>query len=148
MPASTCVESEDAVKALATANPAYNVEQFGSASSDKSLNDTFAKDLGKAGMLSLPLTLVLLAVALGGMVAAGVPLVLALTGVIATMALVAMPSQVFPLDGNVGALILLIGLAVGVDYSLFYMRREREERAKGLSPQESLRRPRGPRAAR
>ena len=95
-------------------------------------------DLGKAGMLSLPLTLLILAVALGGMVAAGVPLLLALTGVIATMALVAIPSQVFPLDGNVGALILLIGLAVGVDYSLFYMRREREERAKGMSPQESL----------
>ncbi len=66
------------------------------------------------------------------------PLLLALTGVLATMALVAIPSQLFPLDGNVGALILLIGLAVGVDYSLFYMRREREERAEGMSPQESL----------
>ena len=89
-------------------------------------------------MLSLPLTLLILAVALGGLVAAGVPLLLALTGVMATMALVAIPSQLFPLDGNVGALILLIGLAVGVDYSLFYMRREREERANGKSPQESL----------
>ena len=132
------VESEEAVKGLQAANPDYNVEQFGSASSDKSLNDTFASDLGKAGMLSLPMTLIILAVALGGMVAAGVPLLLALTGVMATMALVAIPSQLFPLDGNVGALILLIGLAVGVDYSLFYMRREREERAKGMSPQESL----------
>ena len=132
------VESEDAVKGVQAANPEYNVEQFGSASSDKSLNDTFTSDLGQAGMLSLPITLIILAVALGGLVAAGVPLLLALTGVIATMALVAIPSQLFPLDGNVGALILLIGLAVGVDYSLFYMRREREERAKGLSPQDSL----------
>ncbi len=132
------VESEEAVKGVQAANPGYNVEQFGSASSDKSLNDTFASDLGKAGMLSLPITLVILAVALGGLVAAGVPLLLALTGVMATMALVAIPSQLFPLDGNVGALILLIGLAVGVDYSLFYMRREREERAKGMSPQDSL----------
>jgi RND superfamily putative drug exporter len=56
----------------------------------------------------------------------------------ATMALVAIPSQVFPLDDNAGALILLIGLAVGVDYSLFYMRREREERASGKSPREAL----------
>ena len=54
------------------------------------------------------------------------------------MALVAIPSQFFPLDSNVSALILLIGLAVGVDYSLFYMRREREERGNGWSPQESL----------
>ena len=76
------------------------------------------------------------------------PLLLALTGVLATMALVAIPSQLFPLDGNVGALILLIGLAVGVDYSLFYMRREREERAGGMSLRSRCRRPRRPRAAR
>ena len=132
------VESEETVAALQKENPEFTVEQFGSASTDKTLNEMFGADLGKAGMLSLPLTLLILAVALGGLVAAGVPLLLALTGVLATMALVAIPSQVFPLDSNVGALILLIGLAVGVDYSLFYMRREREERASGKSPQESL----------
>ena len=82
-------------------------------------------------MLSLPVTLIVLLVALGALVAASVPLVLALTSVLATMAVVAIPSQIFPLDGNTDALILLIGLAVGVDYALFYMRREREERAPG-----------------
>ena len=85
-------------------------------------------------MLSLPLTFLILLVALGSLAAAGVPLVLALTGVLATMAMVVIPSQIFPMDANVDALILLIGLAVGVDYSLFYMRREREERASGKSP--------------
>ena len=89
-------------------------------------------------MLSLPITLLILLVAFGALVAAGVPLLLALTSVIATMALVAIPSQLFPLDGNVDALILLIGLAVGVDYSLFYMRREREERAAGRSNRDAL----------
>ena len=54
------------------------------------------------------------------------------------MALVAIPSQIFPLNGNADALILLIGLAVGVDYSLFYMRREREERAAGRSHADAL----------
>jgi uncharacterized membrane protein YdfJ with MMPL/SSD domain len=132
------VESEDTIAALQKENPQFNVEQFGGASTKKTLNEMFQSDLGKAGMLSLPLTLLILAVALGGLVAAGVPLLLALTGVLATMALVAIPSQVFPLDSNVAPLILLIGLAVGVDYSLFYMRREREERASGKSPQESL----------
>jgi RND superfamily putative drug exporter len=130
--------SEDAIKGLQADNPEFKVEQIGSASTDKTLQATFGADLGKAGMISLPLTLLILAIALGGMVAAGAPLLLALTGVMATMALVAIPSQLFPLDGNVSALILLIGLAVGVDYSLFYMRREREERALGKSPQESL----------
>ena len=79
----------------------------------RSSRTVFGADLGKAGMLSLPLTLLILAIALGGLVAAGVPLLLALTGVMATMALVAIPSQFFPLDSNVGALVLLIGLAVG-----------------------------------
>ena len=89
-------------------------------------------------MLSLPITLLILLVALGALVAASVPLVLALTSVMATMALVAIPSQLFALGGNIEALILLIGLAVGVDYSLFYMRREREERAAGRSTRDAL----------
>ncbi|MGH3992262.1 MAG: MMPL family transporter, partial [Pseudonocardiaceae bacterium] len=132
------VESEGTIKALAADNSQFNVEQFGSGSADKSLNESFQADLGKAGMLSLPLTLLILMVALGALVAAGIPLLLAITGVLATMAVVVIPSQLFPLDANVDALILLIGLAVGVDYSLFYMRREREERAGGKSPEDSL----------
>jgi uncharacterized membrane protein YdfJ with MMPL/SSD domain len=132
------VESEDTIDALQAAHPEFNVEQFGGGSAQKALNEAFTSDLGKAGMISLPLTLIILTIALGGLVAAGVPLLLALTGVIATMAIVVIPSQVLPLDSNVGPLILLIGLAVGVDYSLFYMRREREERAGGKSPRESL----------
>jgi RND superfamily putative drug exporter len=136
--AKNVTESEDTMDALAAAHPEFNVEQFGSGSSEKDLQASFQSDLGKAGLISLPLTLIILAIALGGLVAAGVPLLLALTGVIATLAMIVIPSQVLPLDSNVAPLILLIGLAVGVDYSLFYMRREREERASGKSPNESL----------
>jgi RND superfamily putative drug exporter len=127
-----------AVKDIQEEYPAYNVEQFGAASAEKAIEDTIGADVGKAGMLSLPVTLIVLLVALGALVAASVPLVLALTSVLATMAVVAIPSQVFPLDGNTDALILLIGLAVGVDYALFYMRREREERASGRSTKDAL----------
>ena len=130
--------SEKTIASLQGEGSEFNVEQVGSASTNKELEAVFGGDLGKAGMISLPLTLLVLAVAMGALVAAGVPLLLALTGVMLTMALVAIPSQFFPLDSNVGALILLIGVAVGVDYSLFYMRREREERARGRSPQEAL----------
>jgi len=130
--------SEATVAKLNGSASGFTVEQFGSGSSEKSLEDSFKSDLGKAGMISLPLTLALLLIALGALAAAGVPLVLALTGVLATMAMVVIPSALFPLDGNIDALILLIGLAVGVDYSLFYMRREREERAAGKSPREAL----------
>jgi uncharacterized membrane protein YdfJ with MMPL/SSD domain len=136
--AENVVASEETVASLNGSDPAFSVEQFGAGSTEGALEEAFSSDLGKAGMISLPLTLLLLVVALGALVAAGVPLILALTGVLATMAMVVVPSLLFPLDGNIDALILLIGLAVGVDYSLFYMRREREERASGKSPHDSL----------
>jgi uncharacterized membrane protein YdfJ with MMPL/SSD domain len=49
----------------------------------------------------------------------------------ATIGLIALPSQIVPVDQNINAVILLVGLAVGVDYALFYLKRQREERAAG-----------------
>jgi RND superfamily putative drug exporter len=77
-------------------------------------------------------------VAFGALVAAGIPLLLGITAVLATLGLVALPSQVLPTDDSVGAIVLLIGLAVGVDYSMFYLKREREERAAGRSEEAAL----------
>jgi RND superfamily putative drug exporter len=132
------VPSLDTIDALQADHSDFRIEQFGDGSANKAVNDTLQSDVGKAGMLSLPLTLVILLVALGALVAASVPWTLALTSVLATLALVAIPSQIIPLGGNTDALVLLIGLAVGVDYSLFYMRREREERAAGRSTRSAL----------
>jgi uncharacterized membrane protein YdfJ with MMPL/SSD domain len=111
---------------------------FGEASADKEINERVSEDLGQAGLLSLPVTIIILVVAFGALVAAGIPLLLALTSVIAAMGLLALPSQVLPVDDNVSAVVLLIGLAVGVDYSLFYLKREREERAAGRTEQAAL----------
>jgi RND superfamily putative drug exporter len=61
------------------------------------------------------------------------PLLLALTAIIAAFGLVALPTSIVPIDETVYEVILLIGLAVGVDYSMFYLKREREERAAGRS---------------
>ena len=94
--------------------------------------------LATAGMIALPLTLVILLVVFGSAVAALVPLLLAITAVMATTALIALPSQFFPVDESIAEVILLIGLAVGIDYSLFYLRREREERAAGRSEHAAL----------
>jgi RND superfamily putative drug exporter len=113
------------------ANPQLTIEEFGGGSADKAINDQFGKDLLKAGALSLPLTLVILLLTFGALVAAGIPLLLAMTSVLATLGLLALPSQVLPLDQEVAAVVLLIGLAVGVDYSMFYLKRAREERAAG-----------------
>ena len=119
-------------------HPELFIGQFGDASSSKELNEAFAKDLEKAGLLSLPVTLIILVLAFGALVAAGIPLLLALTAVAATMGLVALPSHLVPIDENVSAIILLIGLAVGVDYTMFYLKREREERAAGRDEHAAL----------
>jgi RND superfamily putative drug exporter len=120
-----------AVDAAKPAHPDLFVGSFGETTADEEINEAVGKDLERAGLLSLPVTLVVLVLAFGALVAAGIPLLLAITAVIATMGLLALPSQVWPVDENVSAVVLLIGLAVGVDYSLFYLKREREERAAG-----------------
>jgi uncharacterized membrane protein YdfJ with MMPL/SSD domain len=119
-------------------HPALDVEGFGDASANKAVNEVITDDLKKAGELSLPVTLILLLITFGTLVAAGVPLWIGLSAVMATLGLVNLPSQLIPIDSNLPAVILLIGLAVGVDYSLFYLKREREERAAGRSEEEAL----------
>jgi uncharacterized membrane protein YdfJ with MMPL/SSD domain len=128
----------DTTAAAQAAHPEFVIEEFGSASGDKQLGGVFTDDLKKAGELSLPITLGILLLAFGALVAAGIPLLLGLTAVIATMGLLAIPSKVLPMDESIGAVILLIGLAVGVDYTMFYLKREREERAEGKSEEEAL----------
>jgi uncharacterized membrane protein YdfJ with MMPL/SSD domain len=130
--------SGDAIDAVQAQHPDLRVEQFGNVSSNKELNEIFQSDLAQAEALSLPLTLLILVIVFGSLVAAGVPLLLAISCVIAAMALVALPSHLSPVDENVSSVILLIGLAVSVDYSLFYLRREREERAAGRSTRDAL----------
>jgi uncharacterized membrane protein YdfJ with MMPL/SSD domain len=129
----------DTVAAAQAAHPGFVVEQFGDASAEKQFDDAFVKDLEKAGYLSVPLTLAILIVAFGALVAAGIPLLLALSAVLATLGLIAIPSQLLAVDTqSITALVLLIGLAVGVDYSMFYLKREREERAAGNGPEAAL----------
>jgi RND superfamily putative drug exporter len=126
-----------AVDELHQANPGYYIGSVGE-STNKDVTEAFMEDLAKAGLLSIPLTLIILIVAFGALVAAGIPLLLGVTAVLATMGLVALWSQVLPMNEAVGAMILLIGLAVGVDYSMFYLKREREERAAGRTEEAAL----------
>ena len=123
---------------IAGRHPGFFVGEAGSISSGKALNDAFNQQLAQAGERSVPLTLLVLLFVFGALVAAGLPLLLALTAVGATLGLTALPSHLVPMDPNVSAVVLLVGLAVGVDYSLFYLKREREERAAGKSSRAAL----------
>jgi uncharacterized membrane protein YdfJ with MMPL/SSD domain len=127
-----------ATAAAQSANPGFTVEQVGGASINKQVNDSIGKDFKRAFVTSLPITLVILLIAFGALVAASVPILLALTAVLATIGVVALTSHFAPVDSSINEVILLIGLAVGVDYSMFYLRREREERESGRSPEASL----------
>jgi uncharacterized membrane protein YdfJ with MMPL/SSD domain len=119
-------------------HPSLFVGEFGGASAAKAVDTAFAHDLKSAGVFSIPLTLIILVIAFGALVAAGIPLLLALSAVFATFGLAALPSHVLPIAPEAFAVVLLVGLAVGVDYSMFYLRREREERAAGRSERAAL----------
>ena len=119
------------VRAAAGTHPDLRIEQFGDVSSAKAFDKIIQSDLQKAEISSLPLTLLILLIAFGTMLAAGIPVLLAISAVVATFGLVGPLSQIAPVDDSIKNVILLIGLAVGVDYSLFYVRRVREEHAAG-----------------
>jgi uncharacterized membrane protein YdfJ with MMPL/SSD domain len=127
-----------ATAAAQRANPSLRIEQFGDASVQKAVEKSISDDFSKAQSLALPITLAILVLAFGALVAAGIPVLLAITGVMATIGLVAIPSHIAPVDSAVAEVILLIGMAVGVDYALFYLRREREERAAGKDAEAAL----------
>ena len=126
------------VSKLDSAQSGYRIEEFGDASSDKALSDAFSDDFRKAEITSLPITLIILILAFGALLAAFVPLLLAITAVAAAISLIGPISQIWPVDESISSVVLLIGLAVGVDYSMFYLRREREERARGRSEEAAL----------
>ena len=127
-----------ATDAVQKANPDYYVGEAGSASTGKALDELFGSQLARAGLISIPITLAILLIVFGSLVAASIPLLLALTSVFATLGLVALTSQFVPMDESVSEVVLLIGLAVGIDYSLFYIRRERDERRAGKSESAAL----------
>jgi uncharacterized membrane protein YdfJ with MMPL/SSD domain len=119
------------------AHPGFYVAEAG-VSTDKALDKVINSGIAKAGLLALVLTLAILLLVLGSLVASIVPILVGLTAVFATFGLVAIPSQLVPMDSSINEVILLIGLAVGVDYSLFYLRRERDERRAGKSERAAI----------
>ncbi|MFC1434877.1 MMPL family transporter [Streptacidiphilus sp. N1-3] len=127
-----------AVAATQAKHQELTVQEFGDASADKWFNDSFTHDFSRAEWTAVPLALGILLIAFGALVAAVLPVLLALTAFIAAGGLVALSSHFLHTSDDASSVMLLVGLAVGVDYCLFYLRREREERAKGRSPEAAL----------
>jgi RND superfamily putative drug exporter len=124
---------------LAAAHPDLKIGQVGPGSIDKQVRGQLDSDFRRAELSSLPVTLAVLLIAFGAVVAAGVPVVLGIGAVAGAFGLTAFISrQGTPVDENTQSLVLLIGLAVGVDYALFVIRRSREERAAGAGVREAV----------
>src|SRR6516165_1906602 len=119
------VPALNAVAAIQARHPGLTVEEAGDASLNRAIGNITSQDFHKAEVTSVPVSLVLLLVVFGALIAA--------------ISLLAIPSRWLPIDGTTSSIVLLVGMAVGIDYSLFYLRRTREERAAGHDTKEALR---------
>jgi RND superfamily putative drug exporter len=119
------------VAAVQRKSPGFIVAEFGDASAAHALSTLSSEGFARAEKLSVPITFLIMLVAFGAFVAAGIPVLLAFSAVLASSGLAAVASHVVPQSEATSSVMLLMGMAVGVDYSLFYLRREREERRQG-----------------
>jgi uncharacterized membrane protein YdfJ with MMPL/SSD domain len=126
-----------AVARLQSEHPAFTIAEFGDASAAYELNKTIGQDFKRAEVLAVPITFLILLFAFGAFVAAMLPVMLAFSAVLGSIGFAELASHVAHASDSTQSVILLIGMAVGVDYCLFYLKREREERA-GHSPEEAL----------
>ncbi|MFF3398896.1 MMPL family transporter [Streptomyces sp. NPDC002659] len=125
---------EPVLKAVATVQDKHKelrIEEIGGASMRKTFDDAFGDDFQQAELSAVPVALGILLIAFGALVAALLPVGLAITAIMATTGLMGVASHFQPMSDSASSVMLLVGLAVGVDYCLFYLRREREERAAG-----------------
>jgi uncharacterized membrane protein YdfJ with MMPL/SSD domain len=118
--------------------PGVTLEEVGDASGDHAVSGLISKGLARAEMLSLPITLLILVLAFGALVAASVPLLLGITSVAAASGALGAVSHLVPESSSTSTVVLLVGLAVGVDYSLFAIRRWRAERGAGADAAAAL----------
>lgn len=128
-----------AVAGVQRNHESLRIEEIGGASIMKTYNDAFGSDFKRAELSAVPLALGILLIVFGALVAALLPVALAITAIMATMGLMGLVSHLQPMSDTANSVMLLVGLAVGVDYCLFYLRREREERAAGRDPRTALR---------
>ncbi|MFF0448364.1 MMPL family transporter [Streptomyces sp. NPDC004609] len=129
----------DAVRDAGTGRDGVEVHQFGQASAEKWLGDLLSDDFRRAEFTAVPLAFGILIVAFGAVVAALLPVGLALTACMAAFGLLSLASHQLHLFQTTYSVMFLMGLAVGVDYCLFYLRRERDERAAGHDADTALR---------
>jgi RND superfamily putative drug exporter len=137
--ATAVAPAQRAVAAVAAKDPGLSITEGGDASSAAAINTVLDQGFRRAEATSIPVTLVLLLLVFGALVAAGIPLLLAITSVMTALSVLTVISHWLPVGQSSAEVVVLVGMAVGIDYSLFYLRREREERSRGATPAAALR---------
>jgi len=122
----------------ANARVGVEVMTAGAGSIDRTFNETSEQDLQRGELIGIPIALIILMLVFGTAVAAGIPLMLAVLAIVVSVGTVALIGQAFELNFLVLNIMTMVGLAVGIDYSLFIVHRYREERRRGLAKQEAI----------
>ena len=115
--------------------PGFTIHALNNTLANDDISELVNKDLDASLQITIPLTFFILLVAFGAVVAAAVPLILAMTALLAAFGVLGLYSQfVTPVSPYASQLVVLIGLAVAVDYSLFMLTRFRSERRRHPAP--------------
>ena len=122
----------------ANARDGFEVMTAGTGSIARTFDETAEKDLRRGELIGIPIALIILVLVFGAAVAAGIPLMMAIPAIVVSVGTVALIGQAFELNFLVLNIMTMVGLAVGIDYSLFIVHRYREERKSGLAKQEAI----------
>ena len=130
----TAIDNVDELHAVVTAGQGgdFTLQQTGTASLNQMGNELAKSDMERAELFGVPLALVVLVVVFGALLAAFMPLVLSIISIVLALALTGLIGQLYPMNTFVLNILTTMGLAVGIDYTLFIISRYREERARGL----------------
>jgi RND superfamily putative drug exporter len=128
-----------AVARARAASPGFTMTETGDASAQQALNNNISTNFSHAEWTAVPLAIGVLLVVFGALMAAVLPVLLALTAFAGSVGLADLLSHLVGMNSYANSVMLLMGLAVGVDYSLFYLFRERQERAAGRDRASALR---------
>ncbi len=118
---------------VASAGNGFTLAQTGDASLNQMANELAKSDLERAEIFGMPVALLVLLLVFGAVLAAFMPLLLSVISIVLAVALTGLIGQVYPMNTFVLNILTMMGLAVGIDYTLFIISRYREERARGLA---------------
>jgi len=131
----TAMKNVASLHAVVVANAGYGftLAQTGDASLNQMITQVAKSDMEKAEIFGVPAALIVLVIVFGALVAAGMPLLLSIVSIILALAITGLIGQIYPMNTFVLNILTMMGLAVGIDYTLFVISRYREERARGLA---------------